>query len=266
MRKKIEVAKITFIQALREKAFLIVLLSSLLVALFIPVVGSLSMFEISNTVMGFVLSYVNLSVLIISSVIMMTVFQLDLERKTLQFILSLPISRGDYVIGRYMGFLSFGAVSTFSIVFILYPPLAYYIRSNPNFVNLSILYFMYGIFLLIELSILIAFALLFVSLSSKVVITMFGIFSVYITGHSIDDVVEFMSTHKGMGFTGFSEGVITIAKYVLPNLSVFDLKVNFVYGKGISAVSLILSAAYGILYSLLIVLLAVEIFKYKEIF
>uniref|UniRef100_A0A7V4E5E3 ABC transporter permease n=1 Tax=candidate division WOR-3 bacterium TaxID=2052148 RepID=A0A7V4E5E3_UNCW3 len=265
MRRTLEIAKITFKQALRERSFYIILVLLLLAMIGMPVLYSFTMFEIPRILTGFALSFANFVVLVLMLFLILGLIQTDLERKTLQYVISLPIKRKDYVIGRYLGFLAFSAFLVYLVLFLLFPFIYYFSRLRPDAPFYAGYYFLYGIFLLVEIQILVAFALLFISLTSRAIVSMFGVVGVYVAGHTIDEVAEFLRTRMGMQMPAFSKIVINVARYLFPNLALFDVKTNFIYNVGINPAFLIFSVIYGILYGIIVLGIAVVLFERKEI-
>jgi len=265
MKRALEIAKITFKQALRERSFYIILVLLLLAMVGMPVLYSFTMFEIPRILTGFALSFANSVVLILLLFLIFGLIQTDLERKTLQYVISLPIRRRDYVVGRYVGFFAFSAFLIYLVLVLLFPFIYYFSRVRPDAPFYAGYYFLYGVFLLIEIQILVAFALFFISLTSRAVVSMFGVVGTYIVGHTIDEVSEFLRTRMGTNMPAFSKVIINIARYLFPNLALFDLKTNFIYNVEINPVFLALSAVYGILYGLIVLYLAMVLFERKEI-
>lgn len=265
MKRAFEIAKITFKQALREKSFYTILVITLLALLGVPVLYNFTMFEIPRILMGFALSFANFTALIFILLLVMGISQTDLDRKTLQYVISLPIRRRDYVVGRYLGFLMLSIFLTYLILSLMFPFVFLFSRLRPDAPFYMGYYFLYGIFLIVEVQILVAFSLLFISLTSRSVVSMFGVIGVYIIGHTMDEVAEFLKTRMGMEMPLFSKVLVNVARYLFPNLALFDVKTSFIYNVGISPAFLALSLLYGIAYGLLILFVSVILFERKEI-
>ncbi|HRD23384.1 MAG TPA: ABC transporter permease subunit [Candidatus Hydrothermia bacterium] len=266
MKRVIELARITVKQAIKERSFYVILIATLLAVLAVPVLYSFTMFEVPRVLAGFALSYTNFAVLILMLFLVMNLSQTDLDRKTLQYVISLPIRRRDYVFGRFLGFVFFACILIFFILAITVPFVALFSRMRPDAPFYIGYYFLYGVFLLIEVALLVAIALLFLSLTSRTIVSMFGVAGCYIVGHTMDEVAEFLRTGTGMNMPVFSKAVIQVVRYIFPNLALFDVKTAFIYGKGMDGMSLFLSLLYGVLYTVIVLLLAVVLFEKKEVY
>ncbi len=266
MRRVIEIALITFKQALKERGFYVILITTLLAMIGMPVLYGFTMFEIPRMLSGFALSYTNLAVLLLMLILIMNILQTDLDRKTLQYVISLPIRRSDYILGRFLGFSAFGFFLTYFILLVLAPLVVIISKQRPDAPLYMGYYFLYGLFLNVELAVLIAFALLFLSITSRTVVSLFAVAGTYLIGHTVDEVAEFLKTRMGENITIFSRLIVQVAQYFFPNLSLFDLKTNFVYGVNIKPGVLLLALFYGLLYSFFILALAVILFNRKEIY
>ncbi len=266
MRRTIEIAGITLRQAMKERSFHVILVTTLFAMMGIPVLYSFTMFEVPRILSGFALSYTNFAVLVLMLFLTMNLSQTDLDRKTLQYVISLPITRKDYIIGRFFGFLFFSFLLTYIVLFLLAPLVFLVSRQRYDAPLYMGYFFLYGFFLNVEIAVLIAFALLFLSLTSKTIVSMFAVVATYLIGHTIDEVSEFLKTRMGESMPLFSKIVIQLTRYLFPNLALFDLKTNFIYGKEVNGIALILIALYGVFYSLLILYFAILLFERKEIY
>jgi len=135
-------------------------------------------------------------------------------------------------------------LATLSIAHIEYPLVALIIAS---------------VYLLIELALITAVAILFGVFTSSILATLFS-FGVYLMGHFSEDLVELGKLSKNANI----ESLTTSLYLVLPNLSRLNLKNEAVYGLLPSSTELLSHALYGLLYTVLLLIISMVIFAQKE--
>ena len=116
-----------------------------------------------------------------------------------------------------------------------------------------------SIYLLLELSLIVAVAILFGVFTSSILATLLS-FGVYLMGHFSEDLVELGKLSKNASI----ESLTTSLYLVLPNLSRLDLKNEAVYGLLPKTPELISHALYGLIYTSLLLIISMMIFAQKE--
>lgn len=103
MRPVIAIAKATVGEAIRRRVLLIILFIAVLLLFVAPLLGVLSARSEKTVLTGFVLGIVQLSSAVIA--ITLTVYMLpnEVERRTIYTILSKPVQRYQFLLGKYFG-------------------------------------------------------------------------------------------------------------------------------------------------------------------
>ena len=112
-----------------------------------------------------------------------------------------------------------------------------------------------------------AVVVFFSTITTSSFITLLFSISIYLAGQTIEEVVLFFKTRTALDIP-LSESVnsiIDIVQYVLPNLSVFDLKVQSAHAIPISSNYLFAISIYSFIYSAILLLAASLIFKRREL-
>jgi hypothetical protein len=115
------------------------------------------------------------------------------------------------------------------------------------------------LFLLIELGVLTAVAILFGVFTSSILATLLS-FGVYFMGHISRDLLKLGEITKNESIESLTRSLYL----VLPNLERFNLKNEAVYGILPSNGELLSSALYGLLYMVLLLTLANLIFARRQ--
>lgn len=176
----------------------------------------------------------------------------DVLRKTVYPILAKPVSRTEYLLGRFGGLaatlglnLLVMAVSTV-VVLAVYRGSFEFLRSTP----------ILGAFaaLAVQLGMVAAIAVLFSSFTNTTLAAVFTL-SLVVAGH--------LSREALPVWQGSAAG--RVAAYVVPNLSALDYKLQVVYEQPVAWPALALTLAYGVLYAAVCLSLAAAIFARRDL-
>lgn len=178
----------------------------------------------------------------------------EIEKRTVLMLIPKPVSRAELIVGKHLGLSAFLAVLVGSMMAIYLVMLSLSGISYPlGSLVIS------AIFLLLELSLLSAVAILFGVFTSSILATLLS-FGIYLMGHLSRDLVE-------LGKLSKNQSVETIAQtlyLVLPDLSRLNLRNDAVYGLTIDSWELLSHGLYGLLYTALLLILAASIFSRRE--
>jgi ABC-type transport system involved in multi-copper enzyme maturation permease subunit len=178
----------------------------------------------------------------------------EIEKRTLLMLIPKPIARAELIVGKHLGLWAVLAI-TVGIGMIVYLGMLSFSGITYPFGSLVIA----AIYLLIELALLIAVAILFGVFTSSILATLLS-FGVYLMGHFSQDLVELGKLSKNESIEAFTTSLYLI----LPDLSRLDLKNEAVYGLLPNTSDLIGHGLYGLLYTTLLLVIAITIFAQKE--
>ncbi|SHI69219.1 ABC-2 family transporter protein [Malonomonas rubra DSM 5091] len=262
-------AVITFKEGIRNRAlFGVAFLALFLFGLNITVAGFF-MRDIGKVTVDMNLSAISFAGLLLVFFVGVNLMGKDIDRKTIQLVLSKPLSRGQYVWGKYLGILFFVSVSlllllAFSTSTVLLVKLLY---AN-YFIGFSFwLFWVAGFFVLLKLWVLSAIMIFFSSLTSNSLLALIFTLSSYVVGVSIEEVVYYLQTELAGQERMISDSLVSfvhVVSYFLPNLAVFDFTVEAAHGLPLSLERLILSFGYGVVYAVILLLLASFVFTRRE--
>ena len=178
----------------------------------------------------------------------------EIEKRTLLMLIPKPITRSELIVGKHLGLLGVLSV-TVAIMMSIYLGMLSFSSISYPIVPLSIS----AVFLLIELALLIAVAMVFGVFTSSILATLLS-FGVYLMGHFSQDLVELGKISKNESIENLTSSLYVI----LPDLSRLDFKNEAVYGLLPNNTELLTHALYGVLYTILLLLIAMMIFAQKE--
>ena len=249
----------------RDRVFHAILMTSFLF-LCIPAISTLSMRQVTELSITLSLSLISFILLLLAVFLGGTSIWKDMERRYTFSVVGLPLSRQGYVLGKFAGIAVFmllaalllGAVACVVVwsVSVSYPP------SRP-IVWLTL----YCAIILDALKyvLLVAISFLLSSVSTSFFLPVFGTISLFLVGGASQQVYEFVHSPAGTTVAPFIRKISTGLYYILPNFSAFDLKVNAIYSISLSHRGLLLTGAYWVVYTCLVMLLAVTVFSRREL-
>lgn len=190
----------------------------------------------------------------------------EVERRSVYNLLSKPVGRRQVVAGKYLGMIVTLAVNVAIMAAALYAVLVYMSYGvpleiqrawdapalDPRLLNAVIL-------ILVELMIVTAIALLCSTFSTPIVSAALT-FGVVIAGHFSADLRNFDQVVDSPSAVRLARGLY----WVLPNLSQFDVKAEVVHGQPVALGYLAMTTGYGVLYILVLLIIAMFVFARRD--
>ena len=190
----------------------------------------------------------------------------EVERRSIYALLSKPVSRSQFIAGKYAGLVLTLAVNVTVMAAALYLLLAYMTWVQPTAglagsetpgVDPALLKALFLIF--VELMLVTALALFFSTFSSPILSAALT-FGLYVAGHFNADLKNFDKVVDSRPAIWLARGVY----HVLPDLSAFDVKTEVVHGLPVTAGYLASTAAYGLAYIAALLLVATFVFSRRD--
>jgi ABC-type transport system involved in multi-copper enzyme maturation permease subunit len=233
--------------------------------LLIPVIASLSMRQVTELSLTLSLSLISFILLLLSVFLGGTSLWKDIERRYTFSVLGLPISRQNYLLGRFGGVALFVVlaaavlgVAAFAVV--LYSSAIYPSERPIVWTNMAICI----LFDALKYILLIAVAFLFSTVSTSFFLPIFGTIATFLSGGVIQQVYDFIHSPAAKSLSPIVKQLANALYYVLPNFGAFDLKVNAIYGLPFDTSGLLLTAAYFVVYIGILLSCATLIFSRRE--
>lgn len=217
----------------------------------IPSVASLSMRQVTELSITLSLSLISFILLLLSVFLGATSIWKDIERRYTFSILSLPISRTTYLMGRFLGiaiFMLFTALCLGSIAMmvinvasVIYPPTRAILWSA---VFATIL------FAALKYILLVSVAMLLATVSTSFFLPVFGTICTFMAGSITQQVYDYLHTPSAAKTVSpLLSQAASVFYYMLPNLSAFDLKINAIYAIPLNVNGLAVTACYFLIYT-----------------
>ncbi len=190
----------------------------------------------------------------------------EVEKKSVFGMLSKPVSRSQFVLGKYAGLVMTLAVNL-GVMTIAYYAVLYYMYLNSSAAARAgwpapamdpRLLIAIGL-IFAELMLVTAVALFFSTYSSPLLATLLTI-GLWVAGHFNADLRNFETVVDSAAVAALARAIY----YVLPNLAPFDVKAEVVYGMPIAMRHVLYTVAYAIVYITTLLVAAVAIFRRRD--
>jgi ABC-type transport system involved in multi-copper enzyme maturation permease subunit len=250
------IAQNAFREAVRDRVLYNLVLFVLLLTAGAIFLGELSGGQEAKIIVDLGLSSILLFGVFIAIFVGIGLVHKEIERRTIYAILSKPIGRGEFLLGKYLGLCLTLLVNVFVMGAGVSLALLYVKRGWDPLV-LSIWPAILLIYL--ELAILTAVALLFSTFSSPALSALLTFF-VFVAGHFSGDLKTFAASLGGTAARWF----FTTIYYLVPNLSNYSLITPAAHGYAPGAPELLLALLYAVIYSSVLLAAGALIFNRRN--
>jgi len=269
MRSVMALARITFREGIRNRSLYgILLLALFLLGLNIAVAGFF-MRDLGKVTVDMNLSALSFSGLLLVLFVGVNLMAKDIDRKTIHLVLSKPISRGQYIWGKYIGIQLFVLASMLLLLIFSLVTVTLLKNIYPNFFG-SFSWGVFGLaclFVYVKTSVLSAIVVFFSAITTSSFVTLIFSISSYFVGVTIEEVVFYMRSELAANDVVISETLesfISVVSYLIPNLSVLDFSLEAAHGLAVEISRVLLSLGYAGGYIIFLLLAASLIFSRRE--
>ena len=249
----IVIASNTFRENLRDKILYNLLLFAVLLMGASMLLADLTILEHYKIMTDMGLAAINLVGVIIAVFVGIGLVSKEIERRTIYTIVARPISRAQFVIGKYLGLITTLVVNVLIMLVVFLLTLWGY-HAPVHWVLVQAVQL-----IVVELMLITAIALFFSTFSSATLSAIFTI-GLYIIGHLTTDL-------RGLAQKSQSEAVKAVANgvyYLFPNLDMLNMKGQAAMGIAIPLSYQALATTYGLLYAGMLIVGACLIFQQRD--
>lgn len=247
------IAKNTFREVIRDRILYGILVFALILIGLSLVLGQLSFDEQARISVNFGFAGIQLSAAIVSIFIGSSLVSKEIEKQTILTLLARPISRAQFICGKFLGLTFVVTVITMGLAAVLLL-LTFSLKIE---ITESFFIALFGI--LLESMVLLSFTLFFGSFSRPIMTVMFAV-SVFIIGHWVDSLPYFVSKSSNESFKVLGK-VIT---KVVPNLEMFNWRTAPIYGDTVPYVDVAKASLYSAGWVALLFILTSIIFRRRD--
>jgi len=248
----------TFREAIRNKILYSVVVFAAVLVIMSALFGTVTIGNTAKVIKDFGLFSISFFGAVITIICGVNLLNKELKQKTVYNILSKPVSRWQFVLGKHLG-LSLTSCFLIALMTVGFVGFAALFDGKIDW-----LLFQAALLIMLEMIVVAAVAIFFSSL--VVTTTLTGIFTLatYIAGRSIFYFQHFLN-EKGDNYNVALANVIRIFDWIVPDLHVFNVSNSIVYGQAITGHHLMMATIYCASYSLIALILAALIFAKREL-
>lgn len=180
----------------------------------------------------------------------------EIDKRTIYSLLSKPVERHEFIIGKYVGLCLTLLVN--SAVMVVGTELAL-LYVNGRFVPLHTAVLAASFLVYLELALLVAVALMFSSFTTPMLAALFS-FAGYVIGHFSKDLLEMAA----LSSSAVTRVVLTTLYYLLPNLSNFGFITEASHGRMVPLNMAASAMVYAIVYTGVLLSAAVLVFRKRN--
>lgn len=250
--KVLSIALNTFRENLRDKLLYNLLVFALLMIGSSLLLMRLTLGEFHRLLLDVGLGSINIFGVLIAIFVGIGLVNKEIEKKTIYTIVSKPVARYQFLIGKYLGL----TLTLFVNTLIMAGGLLLVLVAQ-NVPIESMLFKALGL-IFMEFMVVTAVALLCSTFTSATLSAIFTL-ATYVIGHLTADLKMFgEKMDEGM------RAVVTGLYYILPNLERFNLKGNVIHHIEVPGTDLLLIVAYGLTYVAFLLMSASIIFQRRD--
>jgi ABC-type transport system involved in multi-copper enzyme maturation permease subunit len=250
------IAHNTFREAVRDRVLYNLIAFALLISGAAILVGQISIDVERLVVINLGLTAVSLFGIVIAIFIGIGLVSKEIEKRTLYTVLSRPVRRWEFIVGKFCGLAGTLVVNTFFMAIGVFGALLYVAHkfSRPDAWIFVALYF-----IILEFLIICSLSLLFSSFSSPLLSAVFA-FSLFAIGSFADDLRRFASLTQGV-----TRWLAIGLAYLVPNFSALNVVSAVAHQKPLAGQLILENTLYALLYTVMVLSGAVLIFERRNL-
>jgi Cu-processing system permease protein len=246
----------TFREAVRDRVLYNLIAFALLLSAAAVLVGEISIDIERLVVVNLGLTAVSLFGVVIAIFIGIGLVSKEIDKRTLYTVLSRPVRRWEFVVGKFFGLAGTLVVNTLFMAIGVFLALLYVAHKFER-IDAWVLVALY--FIVLQFLIVCALSLFFSSFSTSLMSAVFT-FALFVIGSLAEDLRGFAKiTH------GLAGWLVTAVAYLVPNFSALNVINQVAHGDPVPGRLILYNSVYALLYSTVAVSGAVLIFQRRNL-
>lgn len=255
MEKVFTIAKATYRESVRSKVLYTLFFFGAILVLTSAFFGSVTVGDQIKVIKDFGLFGVSFFSVIFAVISGGSLLHKELSKKTVYNILAKPVTRWEFLLGKYIGMLMTAGImiAIMAVSLLLF---IYLFEHHFDFLLLQA-----ALFSFFELMIVCAAAIFFSSIVVTPVLSGLFTLGVFLAGRSTEYLLYFVN---GGTIEGIGASILKLLYAILPHLELLNISNRVVYGKGASIEETSMAFAYALSYAGILLVLSSLIFKKRE--
>lgn len=256
MSRVVHIAANTFREAVRDRVLYNLIAFAVLLSGAAILVGQISIDIERLVVVNLGLTAVSLFGVVIAIFIGIGLVSKEMDKRTLYTVLSRPVRRWEFIVGKFMGLTGTLFVNTFFMAIGVFAALLYVshkFQSSDAWILVALF------FIVLQFLVLCSLTLLFSSFSSPLLSAVFA-FSLFVIGSFAEDLRGFARLSRGL-----TQALATGVAYLVPNFSAFNVIAQVAHEQPIAGQLIAYNTLYALTYSVLAISAAVLVFEHRNL-
>ena len=244
----------TYRETVRDKVLYNLVLFALLMILSSFILAKISVYQEIKIIKDLGLASISIFGMVIAIFIGIGLVSKEIDKRTLYSLLPKPISRVQFLLGKYFGLcltlfvnVAIMTAGLYTLLFVMAEPF------EPSL--LKAVYLIY-----VKLAVLVGVALLFSTFSSSILAGLFTGF-IYVAGYFSSDLKNFDSVVE----SGVLPAITTALYYVLPHFKTFDIKAPIVAGDPVPFSQIGWATVYALVYIAVLLTVSTWVFQKRNL-
>lgn len=259
----LSIAKTTLGEAIRRRVLLVILLIGVLFLAIAPALEALSPRQELTVLRALTLGIIQLTSAVIAVVLTVYLIPNEIERRTIYTILSKPVRRWQFLVGKYLGAVSaLGLMMALMTgIMLLVFVILHKVEGGAEIAAIAKVPFAF----FVQMSLLAAVSVFFSTFASPIV-NFFLSGGVYLVGTLFDSFFKVLSENQGLN--PIVKGLATIIHVIVPNFQSFNVQnaaINqgqMIQGEGVMYMML---SVYAVTYITILLIAGIIVFEYREV-
>lgn len=253
MNQILTIAQNTYKELIRDKALFILIFFAIGLLALSVLLSQLSIQENLRLTTDFGFSGIFLAIVAMTFFVGSTLVFREIDKKTILFLMSYPLSRSQFIVGKFIGFSAMLVTLMLGLGIVL-AALLLYIGWEPT---VAYLIAFYGIFL--EILLLLSITLFFGVILRPILVVGCAI-GLFLIGHGMNGFAEIVAR----GNDEFLKTISVAIKWALPNLENMNWMNQVVYAEIVPVRTMIFASVYTLGWVIFFISLAVVLFRSKD--
>ncbi len=253
MTAVLSLARHTFLDALREKALLVLGLFGATLLVLSRLLSPLALGEARRVTLDVGLGLIAACGFLLIAVLGTRMVHKEIDRKTILVLLAKPIRRVEFLTGKFLGLVGVVAVAVGGMTLLLAGVLALSGYAVDGSLAVA------GYYAFLELFVLAALTMVLMAFTSPVLATFFLV-GLLIVGHLATSLIDLAALLPDPA----AGRVLRLVFYLLPRLDLYSYTLEVVHGAAVSSAQLLWATTYALAYAAGALLLGLVVFRARE--
>ncbi len=250
----IAIAKNTYKEAIRSKIFYVLMAFAIAMLGFAVILSFLTIGSQKRVILDLGLAGISFFSVMTSIFVGIGLIYLEIEKKTIYNVLSKPLPRASFIVGRYFGLMAVLGINLIAMLIILSIALLFFKGFTP-------MIFYAGLFIYLELAVITAIAIFFSSIASPVLSAICTL-AFYLIGHTSSTFPEMLVP---LLHNDIQKKIALFFFHILPDLSILNVSNLITYNIPIAPGFTIRGIIYAVLFSTLLIFAGCLFFKKRDL-